>query len=106
MLLPGRNEAHVPLSKLVEYRLSETHAVGRSKARCFRGPGYNEMNVAVPKQDLLSLAQMETVVKVVESPYGTKYVVDGLLETPGGALVVWIIEMQDSNPVLITAYPA
>ena len=110
MLLPGRNEARVPLSKLVEYLLSETHAVGRSKAKFFRGLGFNETNVAVLEQGLLSLAQMETIVEVVESPFGTKYVVDGLLKTPGGALVrvrtVWIIEMQDSKPVLITAYPA
>jgi hypothetical protein len=61
--------------------------------------------VAVLEQGLLSLAQMETVVKVV-----AKHVVDGLLETPGGAPVsvrtVWIVEEQDSKPVLITAYPA
>ena len=49
------------------------------------------------------------VVGIVESPYGTRYSVDGRLETPDerNPLVrtVWIIETGGAAPRLITAYP-
>ena len=110
MLLPDRNKAYVPPPKLTEYLLSETHAVGKSKAKFFRAFGFDETNVALLEQGLLSIAQTETVAEVVHSPYGTKYIVDGVLETPSGAFVqvrtVWIIEVDDAGPRLVTAYPA
>jgi hypothetical protein len=37
MKLPTRENAFVPPSKLKDYLLSETHVVGRSKAKFFRG---------------------------------------------------------------------
>ena len=49
------------------------------------------------------------VTKVVESEYGTRYSVDGLLETPDSrnpyVRTVWIIEKQSTTPRLITAHP-
>jgi len=45
MRLPNGTNAYVPREKLVEYLLSETHAVGKSKARFFRGFGFDETNV-------------------------------------------------------------
>lgn len=49
------------------------------------------------------------VVKVVESEYGTRYSVDGLLETPDSRnpyiRTVWIIEKKSTTPRLITAHP-
>ena len=84
MLLSNRNEAHVPPAKLLEYLLSETHTVGRSKARFFRSFGFDETNVVALEQGLLTIAQTATVAEVAQSPFGTKYVLDGSLETPTG----------------------
>ena len=47
---------------------------------------------------------------VGRSPYGTKYIIDGGLTTPNGvsaeARTVWIVEVDDVRPRLVTAYPA
>lgn len=110
MLLPNRNKAYIPPPKLIEYLLSETHAVGKSKAKFFRACGFDETNVAMLEQGLLSIAQTETVAEVVQSPYGTKYIIDGFLETPSSTSVkvqtVWITEEGDARPRFVTAYPA
>jgi hypothetical protein len=110
MLLPHRDEAYIPRSKLIEYLLSRTHAIGKSKARFFRALGFDETNVTALDKGLLSIARTEAVAEVVRSPYGTKYVVNGLLETSSGALVrvqtVWIIDAGDTRPRFVTAYPA
>ncbi|WP_416223734.1 DUF6883 domain-containing protein [Thermoflexus sp.] len=42
MPLPNAGNAYVPLSKITRYLLSETHSVGRAKARFFRALGFNE----------------------------------------------------------------
>lgn len=52
MKLPFRKNAYIPEAKLVDYLLSETHPVGSSKAKFFRGLGYDEGNV---KQLMLRL---------------------------------------------------
>lgn len=109
MLLPNRNRAYVPESKLIEYLLSETHAVGKSKAKFFRSLGFDEANAAMLGQGLLSIAQTEAVAEVVRSPFGSKYVVDGFLEAPNGTVkvrTVWIVEVGDARPRFVTAYPA
>jgi hypothetical protein len=90
--------------------LSETHAVGKSKAKFFRAFGFDETNVAALEQGLLSIAQVEAPVEVVQSPYGTKYIIDGFLETPSGTSVkvrtVWVVEARGARPCFVTAYPA
>jgi|SRR5438093_2711724 len=48
------------------------------------------------------------VVKSVESPYGTRYALEGELESPDGrnprVRTIWIIEKGAEIPRLITAY--
>jgi hypothetical protein len=109
MLLPNRTQAYIPLPKLTEYLLSETHAVGKSKARFFRSFGFDEQNVAFLEQGLLEIAQTERIVNVIQSPFGTKYIIDGILETPSNVFVnvrtIWIIEIDDTKPRFVTAYP-
>ena len=45
---------------------------------------------------------------LTETPYGTKYVIDGELESPNGVAIylrtVWIIETGDNIPRLVTAH--
>jgi hypothetical protein len=108
MLLPNRTEAYLPREKLTGYLLSQTHAVGKSKAQFFRAHGYSEQTVDRFEHDLLDVVRTNDVQQVAESPHGTKYVVDGILETPRGTLVeirtVWIIG-PDERPRFVTAYP-
>lgn len=108
MLLPNRAEAYVPREKLTGCLLSQTHTVGRSKAQFFRAHGYSEQTIGRFEHDRLDVVKANEVQQVAESPHGTKYVVDGTLETPRGTRVeirtVWIIE-PDERPRFVTAYP-
>ena len=45
MKLPNRENAYIPPRKLTEYLLSETHSIGKSKAKFFRAIGFDEENV-------------------------------------------------------------
>jgi hypothetical protein len=108
MKLPGRKDALVPRAKLVDYLLSLSHPDGRSKALFFRACGFNETNYHLFTMELQLLA-MEDVTEVVDSPYGTKYVIDGWISTPLGREIyvksVWIIDVGKQTPRLITCYP-
>jgi hypothetical protein len=110
MLLPQRYQAYIPLQKLTGYLLSESHNVGKSKAKFLRQHGFDESNIALLERGLLNIAQTETVINVVSSPFGTKYILDGRLKTPPGIEIivrtVWIIEPDEPQPRFVTAYPA
>ena len=109
MELPNKSHAYVSISKIADYLLSETHIVGRSKARFFRSFGFDETNVNQFKHGLIHIAQTESVAEITETIYGKKYAIDGVLETPSGNMIrlrtVWIIETGDDIPKLVTAYP-
>ena len=109
MELPNKSQAYVSASKITDYLLSETHAVGKSKAKFFRSFGFDETNTAQFEQGLIKIALNESVVETTETPYGTKYVIDGELETPNSVIIrlrtVWIIETGDVVPRLVTTHP-
>ncbi|CAG0965350.1 hypothetical protein ANRL2_01210 [Anaerolineae bacterium] len=109
MKLPHRESAYIPPPKLNEYLLSEVHSVGKAKAKFFRSYGFNETNTDVLEQRLLAIAQSEDVIDVVRTTHGTKYVIDGSLQTISGETLyvrtIWIIEDQN-HPRFVTAYPA
>ncbi len=110
MQLPNRSKAYIPLQKLTTYLLSETHAIGKSKAKFFRALGFNETNVRLLEQEFLQIAVTADIIDTVSTPHGAKYILDGLLQTPVGSSVkvrtVWIIEMDEDSPRFVTAYPA
>lgn len=110
MELPTRELAYIPPLKVKAYLLSETHAAGKSKAKFFRSLGFTETNMILLERGLLSIAKTETVKEAVTSVYGTKYMIEGPLETPSGRFAkvrtVWIIEGEDERPRFVTAYPA
>ena len=110
MELPNKSRAQVPLGKVTDYLLSETHAVGKSKARYFRSYGFNHETASDLAQGLLGIAQNAPVDSSERSPYGTKYILDGELDTPNGDMIrvrtIWIIENDTEIPRFVTAYPA
>ena len=109
MRLPHLENAYVPAPKLADYLLSETHPVGKAKARLLRAVGFDETNVDLLEKALLDIAHEEEVQDSASSVHGTKYVVDGTLSAPNGQAVplrtVWIVEQDDDRPRFVTAYP-
>jgi hypothetical protein len=110
MKLPGKEKAVVAESKLKGYLLSETHSVGKAKAKFFVEVGFDQDTIEILELGLLAIAQSEEVTEVVPSPHGVKYVIDGRLETPNGQRVdvrtIWIIDRDGDRPRFVTAYPA
>jgi hypothetical protein len=109
MKLPGREKAYVPPRKLVDYLLSASHPVGRSKAKFFRAVGFDEMNAGALERGLVDIARSEDVTEVERTRHGIKYAVEGVLQTPAGGSkrirTVWIIETGQESPRFVTAYP-
>ncbi len=109
MKLPNREFSYVPHAKLKGYLLSETHAVGRSKAKFLRMIGFNETNIDLLERGLTSIAQTNEITVAISSPHGTKYIIDGSLRTPSNRLIdirtVWIIDKGQENPRFVTAFP-
>ena len=108
MKMPCYQKAYVPIAKMKEYLLSETHAVGKPKAVFLKRLGFNLENADLLEQGLLTIAYDE-VKEIVLSPYGTKYVIVSELETPSRKTItlqtVWIIENKKTIPRFVTAYP-
>ena len=109
MKLENREYAYIPLAKLLDYLLSETHPVGKSKAKYLRSVGFNEANINLLKEGLLAIARSEDAKEVLSSVHGDKYVIDGMLQTPSGASIktrtVWIVDKGAERPRFVTAYP-
>lgn len=109
MNLPNYEKAYIPKQKLSNYLLSETHTVGKAKAKYFRSLGYTEENADQLADALLIIAKSEGVSQEVASRYGIKYIIDGEIVAPIGTIVrlrsVWVIESHDERPRFVTAYP-
>ena len=109
-MLPNLEKAYVPERKLSKYLLSETHAIGRAKAKYFRSLGYTEENADQLERALLMIAKSKAAGQEISSRYGTKYIIDGEIVTPIGTTVklrtVWVVESYDERPRFVTAYPA
>lgn len=109
MRLPNRDRVIISKSKLTEYILSETHALGKFKAKFFAIIGFHKSNVSVLEKSLRDIASSNEVADVISSDYGMKYVIYGKIKTPNGKTVklctIWIIEKEKANPRLVTCYP-
>ena len=109
MKLPNADKVIISREKLTDYILSETHSTGRFKARFFKTLGFNETNASFFETILRTLANSEEIKEVITSVYGTKYVIDGKVNTPSGKTIklrtIWIIEKGQNRPRFITVYP-
>ena len=109
MKLPNSAEAGVPQRKITEYLLSPTHPDGRAKAAFFTALGFTAETWEELATALRNHAQQHEVAQMVDTPYGTTYVVEGALDTPSGRTpnvrIIWFIESGESTPRLVTAYP-
>ena len=108
MKLPGHLAAVVPRDKVVRYLLSASHADGRHKSAFFTAFGFDarrweELSAALKRH------AAHDVVRVEQSRFGTRYVIEGIIETPDGrnpaVRSVWFLEPGEEAPRFVTAYP-
>lgn len=109
MKLPNVESAVVPEGKIRGYLLSTTHRDGRHKAAFFFRFGFSTDDWRALASALLRHTQEHEVARVESSPFGTRYVVEGTIETPSGRTPtirsVWFTETNENTPRFITAYP-
>ena len=109
MKLPNQKNASISLSKISDYLISETHPVGKWKAKIFQSHGYTQKNIESLREGLLSITNVEEVKDIINTIYGTKYIIDGNLKTPRGkelnVKTVWIIDAGREIPRFVPAYP-
>lgn len=108
MRLPNGEAAIVAEEKLRDYLLSVSHPTGRFKSTFFRALGFEANGHSGLEAALRALLSGEAEL-VGASEFGTKYVVRGLLQGPGGqvatVVTVWIILTGEAVPRFVTAYP-
>lgn len=108
MGLPGAINAIIPREKITDYLLSDTHPVGRHKARWFRRQGFLAREPERLETVLRECAQQGEIESEIEVDFGTKFVVVHSLVGPRGNPIslrtVWIVESGDP-PRFVTAYP-
>ena len=109
MKLPNVEAAVVPEEKITGYLLSTTHRDGRHKAAFFLGFGFAANAWQTLAAALLKHAAEHEVAKAESTPFGTRYVVEGTIETPDGRTPrirsVWFLDTNQDAPRFVTAYP-
>lgn len=109
MRLPNAHLAVVERAKIVEYLLNPAHPDNGGKAPFFIALGFRREHWERLAAALRQLALTAPVSQNVETIHGTKYIIDGALETPDGKTPVlrsvWIIDTGEDVPRLVTAYP-
>ena len=107
--LPNIDVALIPKKKIVNYLLSETHDTGRDKANFFKRFGFTPEACEILTQALQQHAAQHEIAKIEPSPFGTRYVIEGSLQTPSGRTpqvrAVWFIDTEETTPRFVTAYP-
>ena len=108
MKLPHPDKLRVDREKVIAYLLSPTHPHGKGKANFFVRFGFRLEDWELLAEALRTHGVSQQVVKTVESPYGTRYAVQGPLESPDGrhplVRTVWLLKKGQVAPRLITAY--
>ena len=110
MLLPNADQVLIPLRKLTDYLLSDTHPRGKEKALYLRSYGFTADRADLLEAALRSIAMTGDLVATEHTAHGTMYVVVGVSTTPAGRMIrlrtVWIVEPSNPRPRFVTAYPA
>jgi hypothetical protein len=109
MNLPNADGVEIAREKISHYLLNPLHPDGAGKAAFFTALGFTVEDWNVLADALRQVAASCPIAKEMNSPHGTKYVVDGALTTPCGKTpvvrTVWIIDHGADTPRLVTAYP-
>jgi hypothetical protein len=89
--------------------LSRTHQEGRGKANFFLGLGFSVEHWQELAMALKRHAADNEVSRVEISPFGTRYVIEGIFYTSSNRTVairsVWFVGSEEEVPRFVTAYP-
>lgn len=103
-------DVRVPEGKLEQYLLSTSHPHGRSKAVLFLNNGYGPEKADTLREQFLRVFRNGTLEDEIESEYGMKYVISGVIrvkeEKKAKVTTVWIDEAGTDYVRFVTAYPA
>lgn len=106
--IPGPEKAVLDPEKIREYLLSETHPVGKFKARYFAALGFRREHWHELAKKLRDTVELEAVLAEVNR-FGWKFKVRATLQGPSGrsaqVVVIWIVRVGESFPRFVTAYP-
>lgn len=109
MKLPNLDRAVVRAEKISNYLLSAAHPIGRHKARFFGLFGFSRAAPEALIQALIAHAKSNDALAVERTAFGTRYTIDGALNSPDGRnprlRVIWFIESGGDIPNFVTAYP-
>jgi hypothetical protein len=106
--LPQAEAVHIDARKVLGYLLSQTHPVGRFKARVFAAVGFDETRVDDFIAEVRRIAAVGDVSETEDFEYGRKYTVPGDLTGSAGSLpvlTVWIQEPGRPGVRLVTVRP-
>ncbi len=109
MKLPLSERAVVPSRKITHYLLSTSHRDGQHKAAFFLRFGFRLDDWEALASGLLNHVRAHEVTKVVATPFGQSYVVEGWLSAPDGrspnVRAVWFIANREEIATLAMSYP-
>ena len=109
MRLPNAENAWVQVAKARDYLLASEHPEGGGKAGFFVRFDFYQDRWEILADALRRHGASHEVASVIETSYGMKFVVEGILETPDRrnpyTRSVWLIDNGSDLPRLITAYP-
>lgn len=109
MKLPNVKNAVVSRDKIVDYLLNPAHPDGAGTAKFFVALEFRVEYWQSLADALRLVAAKNEVVYWTESSHGSKYIVDGQIQTPDGkspsVRTVWILDEGRNTPRLVTAYP-
>ncbi len=109
MKLPNIERAFIRPEKITQYLLSETHPVGRHKAKFFLGFGFSLSSWRQLETAFLQQVARYEVAQAETTLFGVSYAIDGTLLTPDGRTpqvrTVWFIETGQTAPYFVTAHP-
>ena len=107
--LPNAHLAVVEREKVLNYLLNSRHHYGASKAHFFAQFGFLPEKEEFLIQTLQEHGQKHDIVKVTETGFGPRYLIEGELRAPDGrtphVCTVWQLDKGQLAPRLITAYP-
>jgi hypothetical protein len=109
MTLPHAKNAEVADRKLTSYLLDQAHPQNQGKAAFYAIVGFTLENPDDLRLALLTHIAVNEVTKVINTEFGIRYVVEGLMSCPNGKKYpirsVWFIDNDSEIPKLVTAYP-
>lgn len=108
--LPNSDLAVVEEYKITHYLLSSGHPAGRGKAAFFRRFGFSTAAWEKLRAALLDHGRAASILDVEDTPFGTKYILEGALSSPDGRnpriRTIWFVTTGEIRPTLVTAYAA